>query len=311
MLTSAGGTDGYLALLDGAGMFSRITRLGATRDDRLTAVGPGPSDGIVFAGWTYSDYDTVAGTFVDRPDTSAGSLPFLLAVSSDGAARFGRIFNSSFTPWIVTADSDGNIFMLAGFDSGEDVGGGPITGYQTETVDEAPVLVKYDASGAYQWALPFATGSNYRTLDADLEIDASGDTFMALAPEGDLDVGFSLPGAGGAMVIRVTRDGAITWARRVGGPEAEPFVGTALAREPRGTLLVLAITGPSPGVHALYRLDPTDGAVLGAWSLFPLGHGYVRDVGVDSSGNIYVTGSLEEEGGGYNNVLLAQYPSLE
>ena len=80
----AGGIDGFVVGLSGAGEVSFSTRLGGGKNDVLEGVAVGP-DGIVVTGWTQSlDYPTTPGAF--QVASGGGLEAMVTRLSLDGSA---------------------------------------------------------------------------------------------------------------------------------------------------------------------------------------------------------------------------------
>jgi hypothetical protein len=198
-------------------------------------------------------------------------------------------------------DGSGNVIVGGSLSGTGDYGGGPLTtagGYDI-------VLVKYSATGAYQWAkrIGGADGESVVSLAAD---QTTGEIVAVGNFDGSTDFGSgTLRTAGGldVFVAKYSSSGAPAWSRRWGSTSADQVASVAIDR--LGNVAVTGaftysvdfgggpITNTGGSDIFLVKLSP---AGLHLWSkgfgnsMSPGQAGY--GVGFDGAGNVLLTGSM-------------------
>jgi hypothetical protein len=157
---------------------------------------------------------------------------------------------------------------------------------------------KYSADGALLWSRQFDV-SDFR----DIAVDKSDNFYIAgngiLAGPGY--------GNGEALVAKYVANGALQWMHQIGTPQVEN--GTGVAVDPLGNVYLSGTTSGNLAASLngysdafVSKFDPS-GSLLWTrqWGISLTDEG--NDVAVDSSGNVYVSGSTY-------NFLSDPYPSL-
>lgn len=245
-------------------------------------------------------------------EEGAGSRPFLLELSEDGVVSFARLFDAecSATCVVVTsiATVEGAVLLLGSFDSPGTIGfgGAPIT----RGLDDGDVsfVVELDEVGAFSWSLrlpgttrpPFPSPSTCCGLQADAEA-----IFVALEFSGDVSVSddIALESNGGTdfFIGRISRAGAVEWARGLGGTEDDDAPGIVVSAV--DTLLVagalstttafddVKLESTNEGETFLLQVRASDGSVTSG-SVLTRGASIRQITSSDASGGVLVVGDF-------------------
>jgi len=191
----------------------------------------------------------------------------------------------------ITVDSSGNSYVTGVTDGKLD--GQAITGHHDVFV------IKYNASGVRQWTRLLGVSGNY-TRGIGIAVDPSGNSYATGFANGDLDMQIKT-GLSDAFVIKYDPNGVKQWTKLSGSPNGVTQ-GFDIAVDPSGNSYVTGYTDGnldgesktgledafvikynSSGVKQWTRLS---GVANGQTLLQTMGTG----IGLDASGNIYVSG---------------------
>lgn len=193
------------------------------------------------------------GNAVTATGTDSGSDGNTLVVKYDasGAAQWARTLTAGLGGArlkAVSTDGSGNIYAVGkmygtatfGFGNGVTVTGSAPSG----TVN--PLVVKYDATGAAQWARTLTSGTDGASFNA-LSTDAAGNTWAAGIAIGPGTFGFGNGvkctgsadiGNGNTLVVRYNSSGDAQWAQTLtGGTGGGNLYG--VAADPQGSLIAV------------------------------------------------------------------------
>jgi hypothetical protein len=254
---------------------------------------------------------------------SAGS--FVAKYDGDGTLLWE---NNDATNYLrsIAADSDGNVYAAGG------------SGGWSWTENNNAVLVKYDSSGASQWARPFGAGASTLSWAKAVAVDSNGDPYVAGFTNGLLD---GSPNDGPAFVAKFDPLGTNLWTRQMGDAEAAARLiqlglhvevgATSLAVDAADNVVVGGATccdfdgyqnhGVFPdgtSWHGYESDDPFfvkyDSAGTKLWSRLDGSsrHESLVGVGIDAAGNIYGAGSTTggmdgNVNAGYDDFYIVKY----
>jgi hypothetical protein len=150
---SKGGSDAFVAKLDGQGDASLAFTIGGGSDDSIDHLVVDTSGSILVSGITTGATDLGGGPIV----TPAGGIAFLSKYSTLGAYKWAKTFASLFLVGLSTDPSD-NIF-LGGYMFGDiDFGGGALKFAGGGFFNADIAIAKLDTSGGHLWSKSFGDG---------------------------------------------------------------------------------------------------------------------------------------------------------
>ena len=257
-----------------------------------------------------ADFDPGAGT---ANLTSAGSRDIFIAKYSvagvyQWAFRIGGTWAAEGLD--ITLDGAGNIYVTGRFGSTADFDPGAGIAMLSSAGSFDIFVAKYSTAGAYQWAINM--GGTDQDVGISLSLDGAGNVYVTGGFSGPVDFD---PGIGTAnltssgisdiFVAKYSAAGAYQWAFRLGGNNIDTgwsiavdgignvhvtgfFSGTADFDPGAGTANLV-----SASVDVFVAKYNAAGAYQWAFSIGGTGGGDEgKDIALDGSGNVYVTGSF-------------------
>ena len=252
---------------------------------------------IAIAGYLQGSVDMGTGSL-----TSAGGNDIFVAkYTAGGVPLWSRRVGSSLDDRAqgVAVDGSGNVFVIGSFQGTVDFGGGAVTSQPTSVNS---FLVKYSPSGIHLWSKRLSSTGMDEGLA--LAVDGQGNvTAAGVLYQTSNYGGTSLTTAGGAdvWVARFSPAGAHLWSRRGGGTGEDWVYGVAVDGAGNASITgystaaadfgggLVGGAGAKDVIVAQY--SSTGGHV---WSRRVGGSGdeVGRNVAVDGSGNVLVTGNF-------------------
>jgi hypothetical protein len=211
VLTSAGGTDVFVAKYSSNGAPSWSRRFGSTGTDRGLAVDVDGSGNYVFAGYMVGTVDFGGGAL-----TSAGAADvFLVKYSPAGGHIWSKRFggSSSDVALAVSVDAGGDIALTGYFQGTSNFGGQNLTSAGSNDA----FLARYDMNGREVWSKRFGSSSDDR--GTSVAIDGQGAVIATGSFLGTVDFGGgAIANAGGADIFlaKYSSNGNYSWARTFG-----------------------------------------------------------------------------------------------
>ncbi len=219
----------------------------------------------------------------------------------------------------ITEDSDGNTYVVGGFDGSMTFGSGEAREVTLVSVDQNRdgFLAKYAVNGDLVW-VKHVGGIMSQSLN-DLAIDDSGNIYVMgsfvsdfLAPF-DLDDTFTLDEGAALLVRKYTANGDLVWTTSAVGNTTEVF-GSELDIDDSGNIYVIGkvpidiVSLNSGAIFGLgeageirisnsfiAKFNNVDGSLIWAQGMDSFSSS-IRDIAVDDSGDFYITGGLGEAG---------------
>ncbi len=247
----------------------------------------------------------------DRPSLEVLEPRLVLSGTYGLALDLGGTGSTSGTA--IAADSSGNVYVAGNFQGTSDFDPSTGTDNLTDTGFQNAYIAKYSSSGALVWAGSIATTAGDSSTVAGITLDSSNNVYLTGSFSGtaDFNLGSGTTqlsgGLGAAFVAKYDSSGNLLWAEAMSGTNSGAG-GTAITLDSSGNIYITGgFTGtvdfdPGTGVHNLTtvggnnetfveKLDPSGnyvwagamGGTSGTWS---------GSIGVDGSGNVYVTGEF-------------------
>jgi hypothetical protein len=323
-VTSAGGSDVFVAKYNGLGVFQWVKTMGGTGNDVGRRMIVDPSGNVYVAGY-------YAGTGTDfNPGGSGGALTsagdiglFLLKLNSNGVFQWVKGMGGAGADYVVgiNRDLNGNIFQTGRFNASADFNRGGSGGTVVNSGGGNDVfLVKHDQNGNFLWAK--SMGGANSDIGNGVSTDASGNVYVAgqVQNSGDFNPGGSggmLTGAGALDVFLAKYDpsGSFLWAKCMGGTNSD--FGQAVAALPGGDVYVTGVV--ASGGTADFNPGGTGGELtsFGNGDIFLAKYSatgnflWAKNYGgtggdlplamtTDPAGDVYITGIIAAAGSDFN-----------
>lgn len=296
-LTSAGGSDMFVAKFDAAGTHMWSVKFGSATDDQLALAVAVDAAGDVYFTGSFLGTMTVGSSLA-----SAGGADIILAKlnGATGAALWGKKFGDAAIDQAgraITVDGQGNVLIAGAFDGTVDFGGGPMT-----TAGSTDAFVaKFDPTGAHLFSRAF--GDAGVQLGRGVAADVMGNFVLVGDSNGNIDLGGGvLPRIGGfdTFIGQFDATGAHMKSASFGAvnnDSANDVVWTgnaiAIAGYYDGKAAFGNVTLESAGGRDIFvtKLSATDLSVLGARSFGDVAfYQSGQSVSLDAMGNAIVGG---------------------
>jgi len=298
-LTSAGGSDVFVAKLNSAGQVQWATRAGGSGADLGYSVAVDASGNVLVTG-----HFTSSAKFGNTTLNSAGGTDAFVAelAGSNGKFQWARKTGGSGNDrgLAVETDSAGNVYVTGGLNGANfTYAGGANSQYGAGQL----FVQKYNTSGTQLWSRTVA-GNYSKASFEGLAVDGSGNVYVAGALDGTANFPTgavtSVSARRDLLIGKLNSSGAWQWAETVSGTVDGDIRGAALA----GGKLYVA--GAFEGVvnfdaHVRASSGVTDGFVASfdvASQSFDWAQRFggiemdiAREVAVDAAGNIHAVGS--------------------
>ena len=263
---------------------------------------------IIFAPYTLPAAE-LNGIFIVKYDANGNVM---WANSADGI--------SADEAWDVTADKDGNIYMVGGFGSPSIIFGNDTLFRNGGGSDS--YVVKYDSLGNVIWALnPVSIGYDYSfsiAVDRDDNIYLTGIYSSSTITFGSLTINNPVPGNQQVYVVKIDSLGNALWLKTFGGSGLDYSLGivadsvkniyvTGYSNSPTIYFSQDTIVNSFPMENIyLIKYDSTGNEVWGK-GYGSSGHDRGTGVDVDISGNIYVVGFFDSPSITFDSFSLYNY----
>ena len=239
---------------------------------------------------------------------ATNSLAWSPTTPEIAVAKFGG--TSGEHGYSVAVDSSGNIYTTGYFQDTADFDPGTGTSNLTSNGSLDVFVTKLNSAGELVWARNF--GSHNFDIGYSVAVDSSGNVYTTGYFSGTVDFN---PGAGTANLVsagesdvfvsKLNSAGEFVWAKRFGGTGTEE--GLSIAVDSSGNVYTTGsfqgTVSPGDGRPDLIsagsndvfvsKLDST-GVFVWANAFRGTGNDIGRSVAVDSSGNVYTTGSFSD-----------------
>ena len=236
LLTSAGGNDMFVAVLDKDGNHLWSKRFGDAAAQVGKAIAFGPAGEVVIAGDNAGALDFGGGSLA----TSGGTDVVMASFDADGTHLWSKQFgnNVAQTAASLSVDSAGNVAILATFAGQINFGGGALATAGGNDM----AIAKLTTDGMLLWSKRF--GGNGADIARAVTFDPFGAVILTGDFIGTVDFGGGALTSGGVndvAVVKLDGTGAHVWSKRAGDQAAQ--VPSGLAADTTGILVTGQFTG--------------------------------------------------------------------
>jgi hypothetical protein len=231
LLTSAGGTDIFVAKLDAGGAHVWSKRVGDANDQGGRGIAVNSAGSTLITGYAIGSSDFGGG-----PLTSAGGDDaFVAQLDADGGQSWSANFgDASEQDGRSIAVAPADQVVVAGYFLGAmDFGDGPLTSAGLGDV----FVAKLDANGGPLWSKRFGDASDQ--AGQSVAVDSSGGVLLTGYLAGAADFGggpLASAGAADVFVAKLDASGAHVWSKRFGDTGSQ--FGTGVATDAGRNVLV-------------------------------------------------------------------------
>ena len=314
--TRSGGLDFFLLKYNSSGVKQWTLQLGTSSSDLGYGVTVDSSDNIYITGNTGGGLDN---------NTNSGDIDlFLVKYNSSGTKQWTQQLGTSSEDIAleVTTDSSDNIYVTGYTKGGLD--------NNTNSGSTDIFLVKYNSSGTKQWTKQLGTSSGDK--GRGVTVDSSGNIYVTGETKSGLDGNTNMAGySWDFFLVKYNSSGVKQWTQQLGTSSNDTAKGVVV--DSSNNIYVTGVT--NGGLAVPYTTGGTDGhTYLGSdggnsandmflvkynslgekqWAqqlgggyfesggFYPSGNDFGEGVTVDSSNNIYVTGSFSKSLDGLSN----------
>jgi hypothetical protein len=297
------GVDGYLAKYSPTGTLLWVQQFATDASDIVQAVGltVDAAGNVLVDGWITGQTTFGAITLPGTGGGAAGasSAAFVAKADTNGNILWadqlgGTTVTTSTWCWSVAADAAGNVFVGGAFSGKQTIGASTLKSVGSWD----GFIAKLDTGGAVIWAKNVAAGPGY-VETSSIGVDKSGNVYASGPFEGTTHFGAqSLTSAGDYDIyaIKLTTNGALVWARDIGG--AANDWGGQLALDRSGNVYVSGSTNGDPSVsfsggQAFVAKLSNGGSLLWTREYGSGSEDFAGSLALDSAGNVYVGGTFQ------------------
>jgi hypothetical protein len=305
-------------------------RLGGTDYDNVNSLEVDSSGNVYTTGIFSGTADFDPGTGVSNLTSAGGDDVFISKLNSDGSFAWAKSWGGTDYDGVsgLKVDSSGNVYTTGTFYGTADFDPGTGVSNLTSAGDSDVFISKLNSDGSLAWAKSWG-GTVYDYANS-LEVDSSGNvystgTFFGTA---DFDPGTgvsNLTSAGGydVFISKLNSDGSFAWAKSWGGTGSDNVKSLKVDSSGNvyttGTFQGTVDFDPGTGVSNLTSAGGndvfisklnSDGSFAWAKSFGGTVSDSVNILQVDSSGNVYTTGTFSgtadfDPGTGVSNLTSA------
>lgn len=310
---SVGGSDIFVAKYNSTGALQWAQRAGGTVGNPNNGRGIGlDTNGNIYAMGGY--YGSANFGNVNLPSPSSGNEGFFLAkYDNAGAIQWVQSavgVNGNLYGIGLTVDNTGDSYALAfdDADNGATVTFGPVNVAIPADDGSDTILVKYDNTGAAQWAV--LLGGSDEVYATKVAVDSNGNiyvrgTFFSTLTIGSTTLTVSAGSSKNAFVAKFNSSGGLVWVQQPTGGDVDEG---GVAVDPGGNVYVtggfdsnlnfgdgINLTNMAPDAlfgDAFVAKYNSAGAIQWAQSAGGTNGGYYWDVALDAQTNVYPAGFL-------------------
>jgi len=312
-LTSNGVTDIFISKLDTDGNFVWAKSMGGLSSDFALSIVLDAMGNVFTTGSFIGTVDFHPGVGTFNLTSSGSEDIFISKLSTDGdfiaALRFGGV--SRDRAHSITLDDVGNVYTAGYFEGTVDFNPGLGVFNLTSEGDKDIFISKLDASANFIWAKKIGGPATDEAFS--IALDATGNIFTTGSFSGTVDFNpgaqlfyHTSAGTKDIFISKLNTNGDFIWARRMGGVEDD--IGLSMTLDASGNVYTTGTFKETvdfdpkpPSVYNLTSAGFTDifiskldtsGNFVWANSIGSTGSELTSFLTLDTSGNIYTTGSF-------------------
>jgi len=311
-LTSAGANDAFVSKLNSSGELIWAKSFGGASIDVGYSIAVDSSGNVYTTGLFEGTADFDPGTGITNLTSAGYRDVFVSKLNSSGALLWAKSFGGSQVDEgnSIAVDSSGNVYTTGFFYGTVDFDPGDGTTNLTSAGANDAFVSKLNSSGALLWAKSF--GADQTDMGNSIAVDGSGNIYTtgSFALTVDFDPGngtteLTSAGSHDAFVSKLNSSGALLWAKRFGGSYHTEAI--SIAVDSSGNVYTTGyFEGTAdfdPGAGTAYlalagyqdvfvsKLDSSGNYVWAKSFGVASYYKYSSSIAVDSSGNIYTTGT--------------------
>ena len=315
-LTSAGGSDAFIAKYTPAGALVWARAVGGPTDDVATSIALGPNGNVCIAGGFTGTANFLSGSGGVNLTSVGAKDAFILKLDSAGNFIWARSVGGAGDDVVnsIAIAADGTVYTTGSFQNIADFDPSVAVNNLTSVGPTDAFVAKFDSSGNYVWAkrmggIGWAQGI---TTGAGIALAADGSVYTTGSFQGTADFDPSdaqstlvCAGDTDVFVSKLDSAGNFVWARRMGGADAD--YGAAIAVAADGSVYTtggfFGVVDFNPGT-ATYNLDSagyhrvfvskldSSGNFVWADGVGGTGWDLATGIALGSDGSVYASGGF-------------------
>jgi len=291
--------DIFIAKLDGAGNHVWSKRYGDINNEESQSIATDAQGNIYVAGGFQKTVNFGGGALVAE---DGGFNAFVVKLSPAGDQVWAKSYGDTVAEQRalgITADKDGNVYVVGSFQGSIDLGGGALT---AEAGKQQAYVAKLSPTGAYLWAKAYGTDA---AAAIDVQVDANGNVYALGNFKGIITLGgseFSAGNAENVFLVKLDKDGKHVWSHDFGTTNSAESA-TSLALDGDKPVIVGNFTGSidfgggnlvSAGIYDMFlaKLDAA-GCHIHSTAYGDAAFQRVESLAIDAQGNNVFVGSFD------------------
>jgi len=265
--------------------------------------------------------DTLWAKFYDSPVNYGGELKDMALDNSGNIIVTGNSTGTNYDDYAtIKYDTYGNVIWAKRIDKGDhdqslkvdidDIGNVYVTGVSWRIYESHNFLtVKYNSNGDTVWTHTFVGNEDASDIPRAIAVDSQGNVFVG----GETDWRWGTPDF---VTIKYYPSGGTAWIAQYNGSQNNYDYFRAMALDREDNIYVTGefySSGTTDLDIVIIKYDNITGDTIWVKKYKGAGNGddTVRDITIDSLGNIYLTGSTFVSGTGYDFLTMKYNPSGE
>ena len=307
--------DGYIVKYNPFGEVVWVKNIGGILDERVLNIAV-KNNNVYITGNFNSPTLIIDNVVLNNPNESQSM--FVVKLNNDGVAIWGRnpTGSSANVGSSIGVDDSENVFVSGTFGASE-MTIDDITIYNNDLLDGEIYLLKFDASGTALWART-GRGSSNEYTDA-IAIDGEGNVYIAgtfFSPTVTFDntVLTNTSSDYDIFIVKYNSNGVVQWAKKCGGNKYD--IVRDIKTDHQGNIIIcghfesavmyfgnLSVANPNTETSDIFIAKfNSDGTPLWAKRAGNSSADIGTGVAVDSSDNIYLSGSIGSTGIVFGNL---------